>query len=370
MTFFPEAMNTAPECQKGLSMPDCRPARHPLSVAIGSLLVAGSVQAATITVNSSLDGSVADACTLRSAIQAANTNAPVDGCVAGSGVDQVVFAPSLSGSTITLTDGHIGIYSATTIQGPGRAQLTIAGNGSSRLFRVAPPLDDSVAIRGVTLSGGFSDEFPGGSAIYLVVGGLELEDCVISSNHAESPAWGGAVVATGFGHQLDIDNCLFSENTLTTDEGSPERVAGAAVLSVQGNLDIQYSQFVGNQSTMAGGAVAASFTQALINYSDFVGNQGLFGGAVLAIQESDLTLSNSLVSGPEGMSFMGGGVFVTRNSLLTVSNSRVTGNHSMTGGGIQVGFRSGAGTMGSLSPTNEVVGDRVNRPGFSGELRF
>ena len=351
-------MNAHGKYQGLLDTPDCLRTRHPLSLAIGSLLVAGGVQAATITVDSSLDGSVTGACTLRSAIEAANTNAPVDGCVAGSGTDQVVFAPSLSGSTITLTDGQIGIYGATTVQGPGRDQLTIAGNGSSRLFRIAPPLYDSVAIRGVTLSGGFSDQFPGGSAIYLVVGGLELEDCVISGNHAESPAWGGAVVATGFGHQLDIDDCLFSENTLTTDEKSPERSAGAAVLSVQGNLDIQHSQFIGNQSAMAGGAVAASFTQALINYSDFVGNQSLFGSAVLAVQESDLTLSNSLVSGTEEMSFMGGGVFVTRNSLLTVSNSRITGNHSVMGGGIQVGFRSDSESTDALTPMNEFVGDR------------
>lgn len=352
-------MNANRHRQKCLGLPAIHQARHPLSAAIGSLLLAGSVQAATITVNSSLDGSVAGACTLRSAIAAANTNTAVDGCVAGSGVDQLVFAPSLSGSTITLTEGQIGIYSAMTIQGPGSGQLTIAGNGSSRLFRVAPPLYDSVAIRGVTLSGGVSDQFPGGSAIYLVVGGLELQDCVITANHAESPAWGGAVVATGFGHQLDLDNCVFSDNTLTTDEASPTSVAGAAVLSFQGNLAIQSSQFIDNQSMLAGGAVAAVFTQASINSSTFIGNQAALGGALLANQESSLSLSNSLISGA-GLSTtqLGGGIFVTGDSLLEVSHSRITGHYSSIGGGIQVGLRSMAEALDEWNPLNEIVGSR------------
>ncbi len=358
-------MNTRSRWQKRLDLIDRSHARNPLSVAIGSLLLAGGVQAATITVNSNLDGNVSGACTLRSAIEAANTNAPVDACVAGSGADQIVFAPSLSGSTITLTEGQIGIYSELTVEGPGSDQLIIAGNGGSRLFRVAPPLDDSVAIRGLTLTGGFSNQEPGGAAVYLVVGGLELEDCVISGNHAESPAWGGAVVATGYGHQLVITDCVLSENTLTTDESSPTSVAGAAVLSFQGNLSIDSSQFIDNQSTLAGGAVAAMFSQANIDYSDFIGNQGALGGAILAHLESDLSLSNSLISGSGlSTSSIGGGIFVTGDSRLEISHSRITGNASAIGGGIQVGLRSMSETLDTWSPLNGTAGDRGSLMAF------
>nr|MBA3581718.1 CSLREA domain-containing protein [Gammaproteobacteria bacterium] len=54
-------------------------------------LCAGSVQAATIMVNSSLDNETNDAfCTLREAIKAANTNTSYNGCVSGSGTDTIV----------------------------------------------------------------------------------------------------------------------------------------------------------------------------------------------------------------------------------------------------------------------------------------
>lgn len=48
--------------------------RLPLSLAIGSVLASGSIQAATITVDSDLDGALGTfptACTLRAAIAAA-----------------------------------------------------------------------------------------------------------------------------------------------------------------------------------------------------------------------------------------------------------------------------------------------------------
>ncbi|WP_298981118.1 CSLREA domain-containing protein, partial [uncultured Caldilinea sp.] len=62
--------------------------------------------AALIIVNTTADELNSDGdCSLREAIQAANTNARVDACTAGSGDDTIVFDPNLGAATITLTMG-------------------------------------------------------------------------------------------------------------------------------------------------------------------------------------------------------------------------------------------------------------------------
>ena len=67
---------------------------------------------AVITVNSIADDLVGDGMvTLREAIQAANTDTSVDGSVAGSGADTILFDATLFASpqTITLALGELGI---------------------------------------------------------------------------------------------------------------------------------------------------------------------------------------------------------------------------------------------------------------------
>ena len=69
-------------------------------------LAAGTANAATITVTTNLDGfnDGDGACSLREAIQAANTNAAFDACPAGDGADTIVFdTTAMGGTVITLT---------------------------------------------------------------------------------------------------------------------------------------------------------------------------------------------------------------------------------------------------------------------------
>src|SRR6516162_4509856 len=64
----------------------------------------------------------------------------------------IVFAPSLSGQTITLTSGELDITTGLTIQGPGAGQLTISGGKNSRVFDVNASAP--VVLSGLTVSGG------------------------------------------------------------------------------------------------------------------------------------------------------------------------------------------------------------------------
>src|SRR6476660_9883523 len=83
--------------------------------------------------------------TLREAIDSSNTN---------SGPDRILFQSGLSGS-INLTSGELYVKDPLEILGPGAGQLSVAGNGTSRIFRVKPgTVSAPVTISGLTITGG------------------------------------------------------------------------------------------------------------------------------------------------------------------------------------------------------------------------
>src|SRR5262249_31558563 len=96
--------------------------------------------------------------------------------------DTIVFAPSQDGQTITLTSGQLGIdrINHLTIQGPGAGQLTVSGNGNSRVFGVGSHARN-VILTGLTISNG--SVIRNGGGIYNS-GGLTVSGCTVSSNSA------------------------------------------------------------------------------------------------------------------------------------------------------------------------------------------
>jgi hypothetical protein len=113
----------------------------PLTVAVGSTLAMGSLQAATISVNGSLDapiGTYQYLCTLRAAVAAAHSDGAVDGCEAGSRVDDIQMLPGLASSTITLGSTLV-IRSAMNGSGPvpdDAGGITISGNDARQAIRI------------------------------------------------------------------------------------------------------------------------------------------------------------------------------------------------------------------------------------------
>ena len=99
--------------------------------------------AATITVNTTADEFGTGAgCSLREAIQAANTDAAFGGCTAGSGAD-VITVPA---NTYTLTIGGVGdntnaigdldILEGVTINGAGAGTTVIDASPFDRVFHI------------------------------------------------------------------------------------------------------------------------------------------------------------------------------------------------------------------------------------------
>ena len=123
-------------------LPLGRLARPSLFAAL-TLAVSLTAQAAVITVDSGTDDGVG--CTLREAVEAANTNTAVGGCAAGDNVnDEIQF----SVGAVTLTGGQLYLSEDLIVTGP----VTLTATPGQRIVRVGPA--SSVSFSGVTFVGG------------------------------------------------------------------------------------------------------------------------------------------------------------------------------------------------------------------------
>ena len=83
-------------------------------------------------------------CSLREALQAANTDIAVDACPAGDGWDTIMVPAGTYTLTLTgsgedgNTTGDLDVLESVTILGAGAGSTTIDGNDSDRVFHVDP----------------------------------------------------------------------------------------------------------------------------------------------------------------------------------------------------------------------------------------
>ena len=145
--------------------------------------VAAPAAAATLTVASlgDLDNSrgpvgplIIGPCTLRDAINSANTDTAVGNCGAGSGADTITFAVS---GTITLTSPLPDLTSPITIDGDNK--VTIDANGTGSVISVGT--GGVAVLDSLTLTGG-SAEFGGG--MVNTGGSAEVLNSTITNNTA------------------------------------------------------------------------------------------------------------------------------------------------------------------------------------------
>ncbi|MGC9504399.1 MAG: hypothetical protein ACP5D4_11780, partial [Baaleninema sp.] len=144
---------------------------------------------ATITVTSLDDNTTSGDgfITLREAIQAANTNSPVDGSVAGdSGADIIEFDSGLTG-ILTLNGTELSISEELTLSGPGATNLTINADGKSRVINVTA--DVLLTVEGLKLTGGKTTGTDDGAGIYSK-GDVTLTDSTVSGNSSKTHGGG------------------------------------------------------------------------------------------------------------------------------------------------------------------------------------
>ena len=264
-----------------------------LSILFVLLSPAHTVLAADITVDAN--------CSLSDAIQAAESDTAVAGCIAGSGADTI----HLSGD-VTLAAELPQITSDITIEGGG---FTISGDNRFRIFFVA---DGTLAINELILTNGSADE---GGAIKSE-GALIISDCSFSNNAVEY--FGGAIISDG---ALSIIDSRFDNNRAKLD--------GGAILS-ESTLVIANSSFSNNWARNAGGAIR-DVAELRISNSSFTNNSAdlVGGGAVISVHELNIT-DSSFTSNTTGGS---GGALRTFVGPANIINSTFLDNSATSGGG-------------------------------------
>jgi predicted outer membrane repeat protein len=313
--------------------------------AVALLVIFAIVQvadAATITVNSLADPGASGICGLRDAITAANTGSSVNGCVAGSGNDTIVF--SVTG-TITTVNTLPAIANTLTIQGPVVSPPAITISSTGNFFN--PWFVDSDAtlnLSSVTIS--ISNRLTN-------LGALSVTNSVFTGTGT------GAISSEG-SLTLKVSSSTFSFNECNA--------CGSAAIQSEGPVAVTNSTFEHNESAGSGGAISAD--SLTVTNSTFTDNSATFGGG--AISAGTLTVSNSsfgdnssfclpdtCLPGPTGGAIDAG--------LVTVSNSAFTDNSASFGGAIDVD--SGTITNSTFTGnTSKVIFPLGSIRGFGGAI--
>ena len=203
-------------------------------------------------------------CSLREALVAAETNLAVDTCPAGSaaGTDEIFFARTLAGQTITLSGDLLLNAGNVVVDGLGR-QIIISATGSDDVFQVG---GGDVTLRGLDIRASGSGS---GFVLYGSNTQLTLEGCYVigrlGMNAFGSPStvhvYNSTVVSTETAAVSDIGIRSGASNTL--DIANSTVVAGPGVgvdaSSSSGTTTIYSSIVVG--ATTTAGTVATSFSK-------------------------------------------------------------------------------------------------------------
>ncbi len=352
---------------------------------------ATGARAATIAVDSTaddLDQGPNGNCTLREAVIAANTDAPVDGCAAGSGADTIVLPagtflltiPHPANTTDTPEVGDLDITSDVTIEGTGSATTIIDAQRQFRVLDIAPG-GFIVSIRDLAITGGNAElDDPylprTGGGIRSSGAALTIERVVLSSNAALDCSFGydtcfgsGGAIASD-GGSIDLTDCTIEANQSGRD-GSAGLTASQAQSTITrsaftNNEQFGFSYGVHGDTTETGsGAIDVDGGALTVTESAFTGNSGGTSGAIAngywagtfrgvpaAVTISHSAFANNLGEGNAGAVFVvGGGV--------TISDSTLTDNQALGYGTFLI---PAAGAVQSTGPVD------VERSTITGNL--
>ena len=315
-----------------------------LSLAIIQALACGSgaLNAATITVDDATDTSTASNCTLRDALEAANTDAVVGTCTAGSGTDTINFNNALSGSTVTLGGTALDIDSDLTIDGDidddGTADITVSGNDASRVFVIdAITSNKAVTLEGLTISNGdVPSTGPGsrdsGGGVFCQTDfstntcNLIVSNSSITNNVTSAQGGGLGGRDDGF-FNITLTNSTVSNNTANGR-------SGGGIHSYQGDVTLTDSTISGNTTNGSGGGVFADEGEVTLTNSTISGNESKYGsGGGISSAKGNVTMTDSTVS--TNTAYYGAGIY-TRKGNVSLTDSTISANtSSYRGGAIQ-----------------------------------
>jgi CSLREA domain-containing protein len=275
---------------------------------VAFLVLAAQAHAATISVDTTADELNSDGdCSLREAIEGANTNVAVDACAAGEAAPTVDLIDFGVTGTITLGSNLPSISEAVTIDGPGAANLTVSGGGAVRVLEVSG--GTTLNLEGVTVANGSAGS-PGGGGI-LNNGTLTITSSTVSGNSTSvngGGIWSGGTVTL---------------NTSTVNGNSVGGFGGGGGIYVGGgSVTVNKSAVSGNSASSGGGIMnfgTLTLTSSTVSSNTVAASGGGIhnGGGTVTLNSSTIS-SNMLGSAGGGISFNTG--------TLTLKNTIVANN--------------------------------------------
>jgi CSLREA domain-containing protein len=316
---------------------------------LGCLLIAGPASAATIVPNTFADEfNVGSACSLREAVQSANTDTAFGGCTTGGGADTIplaagVYQISLPGSESNNINGSLDLTSVAgaTISHTGPGAAVIDGGA---LDRVVTVLNSSPAtISGITIRNG---AFGGGGGALFSNGTLTLTDSTLTA----STSGGGGAGFDNFG-TATLTNVTISGNSTADDGGGIEAFIGTTTtlnnVTIAGNTADSDASGVGD-----GGGLARTGADATVNMTNtlIAGNTDRGGQTPDCFVNGVAIVSkgNNLIEHTTGCGFTAaGGDKLNVNPLLgpLADNGGTTFTRALLTGSPAVGGASAAAAL-------------------------
>lgn len=244
--------------------------------------------------------------------------------------DSILFDPSLSGQTITLTTGQIQLSKDLNLDASALPQrVAISGDNSSRILHIAPG--------GHTVSLNF-----------LILAAGKTPDGTGSSIVGQSGDFGGAIMNEE--GTLELDDCELTGNSTGSGQGSEGLIdgghggVGGAICNSGGSLTMRNCRLIGN-FTGAGGFSGV--------YGGFPGH----GGAIYSyncltvLRECHFSgnhTGNGGDGGSEGGSGGDGGAIFDGDGTLIILDCTFSGNFTGDGGDASSGRSGRGGTGGAV----------------------
>jgi len=302
-----------------------------LGFVAGSLCLSELLLAATFTANSTVDAvdvvigdglcetAIPGQCTLRAAIQEANSTVAPDVIVLPAGTYLLTIAGFNEDAAVT---GDLDINENLTITGAGAATTILNGGGLDRIFHVGPTASGIVvSLSGLTVTNGIvpaSTDLGGGIFSHdFSATNLTLTDVVITGNTAEN----GGGLATNSAGPTNLNRVTVSNNiafdlgggilaldspllvTASTVSGNSAYNEGGGIVMLQdgGFLVLTNSTVSGNSgTTTSGGLLISATSTANLNNVTIANNTAPLGGGLAAAPSAVVNVSNSLLSGNGG----------------------------------------------------------------------
>jgi CSLREA domain-containing protein len=314
-------------------------------------------------------------CSLREAIQAANTDSAVDACPAGSGGDTIL----LPAGTYTLTlaganeddnaTGDLDITDALTIVGAGPELTVIDANHIDRVLDVRPAAG-TVVISGVTVMNGESVGFSSGGGINGWYANLVLTNVVVYGNRA--PASGGGVYVAHGDITLHETRVISNHADLYgggigTDDGNVAMWGGQIISNTSdsysglggpfgGTCTLNGVQVMSNTAESVGGGIAC--IELTIHGGQIIGNRAMAGGGVFG---ENMDLAQVLIAGNTATGTEGGAIWAFGGSA-TLNQVRILHNSAARGSGGLYGYEQALEVLSSTIEGNG-IGVYINDPG-------